>query len=135
MSTGNWGGSSTGTAWSDWVWNDEYHCDYRYRQDAAGGVFFRLSTKESQADLNQENGSMSTAQLPPRRMTLPPETPKISPHSRKELCPRFRKPSHSIRVVQPFLRTLRTTDMMTALSRSSLALSISPRIHKVKERQ
>jgi ankyrin repeat protein len=27
---------AAGTAWSEWVWNDEHNCDYRYRRDATG---------------------------------------------------------------------------------------------------
>jgi ankyrin repeat protein len=84
----------TGTAWSDWVWNYQHECGYRYRQDATGG---RYRLKKNQADLEQENGSMSTAQLQSRRVTIPPETLKISPHSREELFQRSRNPS--IRVV------------------------------------
>jgi hypothetical protein len=80
MSTDNWAGSSKETAWSDWEWNVQYNCNYRYRRNALGGQLSRILTKETAADSEQESGSMTTTNKATKaslRTFLPPEALKV----------------------------------------------------------
>lgn len=37
-----------GTAWSEWQWNQDYQCDYRYRQNSLGRYIPLLQVYDSQ---------------------------------------------------------------------------------------